>query len=67
MSKNKAPAMQVGEWVDIGSITGWDKNPRNNAHVVPQISESIKRFGWGNPILARRADRVVITHAVEAS
>lgn len=60
MSKKKTPALEVGEWVDIDSITGWDKNPRNNDHVVPQIAESIKRFGWGNPILARRADRVVI-------
>ena len=50
----------VGEWAPIDSITAWDKNPRNNDHAVQQIADSITRFGWGNPILVRRADRMVI-------
>ena len=57
---NTPHVQPVGEWVDIDSITAWDKNPRNNDHAVQQIADSITRFGWGNPILVRRADRVVI-------
>ena len=54
------PPQPVGEWVAIDTITAWSKNPRNNDHAVQQIADSITRFGWGNPILVRRADRVVI-------
>jgi hypothetical protein len=50
----------IGEWVGIDTIKEWDKNPRRNDHAVEGIADSIKRFGWGSPILARRADRVVI-------
>lgn len=35
-------------------------NPRLNDAAVPKVVESIKRFGWTNPILARRADGVVV-------
>jgi ParB-like chromosome segregation protein Spo0J len=48
------------EWVNIDALSPWDKNPRVNDAAVPAVVASIKRFGWGNPILARRADRVVI-------
>lgn len=43
-----------------GSLVAWTKNPRKNAHAVGPVAESIKRFGFGAPIIARRADRVVI-------
>jgi len=43
-----------------GSLVPWAKNPRKNAHAVGPVAESIKRFGFGAPIIARRADRVVI-------
>ena len=35
-------------------------NPRRNTAAVGPVAESIKRFGWTNPILARRSDRVVV-------
>lgn len=50
----------VGEWAPIDSITPWERNPRTNDHAVQAVADSIQRFGWGNPILVRRADRVVI-------
>jgi DNA modification methylase len=52
----KAPA----EWVSIDSLTPWDKNPRRNAAAVADVAKSIKRFGFGSPILVRDADSVVI-------
>jgi len=38
----------------------WDRNPRHNAKAIDKVAASIKRFGFGNPILARRADSEVI-------
>ena len=50
----------AAEWVPIDQLKPWDKNPRVNDHVVDRVAESIKRFGFGAPILARLADREVI-------
>ena len=50
----------VGEWVSIDELTPWNKNPRINDHAVDDVIKSIRRFGWGSPILARRSDGVVI-------
>ena len=57
-----APPMNepAAEWVDIGLLKVWDKNPRRNAGAVAPVAESIKRFGFANPIIARRADGEVI-------
>lgn len=60
MPPKKQAESAEAEWVAIDSLSPWDKNPRLNAEAVPAVAASIKRFGWGNPILARRADRVVI-------
>ena len=50
----------TARWVPIDAITAWDKNPRNNDHAVEEVAKSIGRFGWGNPIIARKSDGVVI-------
>jgi DNA modification methylase len=50
----------AAEWVSIDEVVPWEKNPRNNDAAVDAVAKSIERFGWGSPILARRADRVVI-------
>ncbi len=47
-------------WEAIDSLTPWDKNPRRNDHAVKTVADSIRRFGFGSPIIARTADRVVI-------
>jgi hypothetical protein len=47
-------------WEAIDSLTPWDRNPRKNDHAVQTVADSIRRFGFGSPILARAADRVVI-------
>lgn len=58
--KMRANKDLVGEWVPIGDLTPWDKNPRDNDHAVQSVADSIKRFGWGSVIVARKSDGVVI-------
>lgn len=48
------------EWVEINAIKPWDKNPRKNAAAIKEVAGSIKRFGFSSPIIARRADGVII-------
>ena len=47
-------------WADADSLVPWDKNPRKNAAAIAEVAESIKRFGFASPIIARTADRMVI-------
>jgi hypothetical protein len=47
-------------WEAIDSLTPWDRNPRRNDHAVKTVADSIRRFGFGSPIIARTADRVII-------
>jgi DNA modification methylase len=47
-------------YVPVGDLVPMEANPRKNAEAVPKVMASIQRFGWTNPILARREDRVVI-------
>jgi len=55
---NTAPA---AEWVDIASLRPWAKNPRkNDGEPVVKVAESIKRFGFAAPIVARLATREII-------
>jgi ParB-like nuclease domain/DNA methylase len=56
MTKNEPAA----EWVDRSALKPWGKNPRKNDEAVGAVVESIRRFGFGAPILARRADGEVI-------
>lgn len=51
----------AAEWVAVDALVPWDKNPRKiTAAHVKQVADSITRFGFSNPILARRADGMVI-------
>jgi len=50
----------TARWVAIDAVQAWDKNPRNNDHAVQSVADSIQRFGWGSPIIARKSDGVVI-------
>ena len=41
-------------WMDIDSLVPWDQNPRDNDDAVPGVADSIKRFGFASPIIARK-------------
>ena len=47
-------------WEAIGSIKPWPGNPRTNEAAVDAVLASMKRFGFGSPIVAREDDRVII-------
>jgi site-specific DNA-methyltransferase (adenine-specific) len=44
----------------IDDLVPWVDNPRNNSEAVPEVAASIKRFGFASPIIARKADNMVI-------
>lgn len=51
----------AAEWVDIDAIRPWGENPRPlKKHDVRVLARSIKRFGFGAPILARRENGEII-------
>jgi hypothetical protein len=54
--RNEAAA----EWVPIGTLKPWADNPRHNQEAVALVAESIKRFGFASPIIARTEDQMVI-------
>lgn len=47
-------------WVDRASLKPWARNPRKNDEAAKKVAESIKRFGFAAPIVARKADGEVI-------
>jgi ParB-like chromosome segregation protein Spo0J len=54
------PPESAAEWVPIERLRPWGDNPRDNDGAVARVAASIKRFGFGAPIIARRADGEVI-------
>jgi DNA modification methylase len=47
--------------VETGSIRAWPKNPRkNDGEPVARVADSIRRFGFAAPIVARLATREII-------
>lgn len=50
----------AAEWVAITSLKPWKRNPRENAAAIQPVADSIKRFGFGAPIVARREDGEII-------
>ena len=47
-------------WLPIGDLKPWAQNPRQNEASIGKVAASIKRFGFGNPILARLEDNEII-------
>jgi hypothetical protein len=50
----------AAEWVDVSELKPWTENPRRNDEAVARVAASIKRFGFGSPILARKQDGEII-------
>lgn len=47
------------EFVAVEDIRPYENNPRNNSGAVAKVAESIREFGFGNPLLLDR-ERVII-------
>lgn len=54
-------APPAAEMVDPASLKPWPDNPRiNEGEPVEKVADSIKRFGFASPIVARRENREII-------
>lgn len=51
---------QAAEWLAPSELKPWGDNPRVNDHAVAEVARSIETYGFGAPIVARKADRQVI-------
>lgn len=61
LTPNARAREAAAEWVPINTLIPWPDNPRKNDGVpVSKVAESIKRFGFASPIIARLADRMII-------
>lgn len=53
--------MEVEEW-SINKVKPYNKNPRNNNDAVEATANSIKEFGWQQPIVVDKDDIVIVGH-----
>jgi DNA modification methylase/predicted nucleic acid-binding protein len=60
MGDDAASTEPAAEWVAIAELRPWANNPRKNDKAVERVADSIRRFGFGAPVLARRSDHEVI-------
>jgi hypothetical protein len=56
LSTNSAPPVET---VPISRLYCSPTNPRHNDAAVPHVAASIRRFGWQQPIVARRTGEVI--------
>ncbi len=50
----------AAEWVPVARLNPWGKNPRKNDRAVAGVIASIQEFGFGAPLIARKANGEVI-------
>lgn len=56
-----APEEAPAEWAAIEALKPWEENPRKNqGEPVARVVKSMRRFGFGAPILARRENGEII-------
>lgn len=53
--------MQVQTW-SIGDVHPYHNNPRNNAATVKPVANSIKEFGWQQPIVVDKDGVIIVGH-----
>ncbi len=47
-------------WVGVEELRRWEENPRKNKAAISHVAESIERFGFASPIIARAEDKMII-------
>jgi DNA modification methylase len=55
------PRLSV-EWVPHSRVFPNPSNPRKNDDAVPHVASSLRRFGWQQPIVAKRSGEIVAGH-----
>ena len=59
--RKKSNTEAAAVWVPIEDLTPWTENPRkNDGRPVDAVADSIKRFGFASPIIARKENGEVI-------
>lgn len=53
--------MKIEQW-DIDRLPPYEKNPRRNDKAVQAVAESIRRFGFRQPIVVDREGVIVVGH-----
>jgi len=62
-TKKKGKIMEgevAAVFVPIDKIKEWGDNPRINAHAIDEVADSIRRFGFASPIIARAENGEII-------
>lgn len=60
VTNTHAPEEAAAVWIDIEKLTPWVDNPRKNDEAAKKVMASIKRFGFGAPLLARKENGEII-------
>lgn len=60
MNKTPRSDNSAAEYVPVADLRPWVKNPRKNDSAVKAVADSIRRFGFGAPLLARRENGEII-------
>lgn len=60
MNKTPRSDNSAAEYVPVADLRPWVKNPRKNDPAVKAVADSIRRFGFGAPLLARRENGEII-------
>lgn len=50
------------ELIEIKKIKPYERNPRNNKEAIPKVAESIKKFGFRNPIILDSKNTIIAGH-----
>ena len=62
MQKRKVVKMHKIQRIKINEIIPYENNPRNNKNAIDKVAESIKEFGFTNPILLDKNNVVIAGH-----
>lgn len=52
--------IEAASWTDLGRLVPWKENPRDNTLAIEEVAQSLIRFGFATPIVARQADGMII-------
>jgi ParB-like chromosome segregation protein Spo0J len=50
------------QYISINNIVPYENNPRNNQDAIPAVIESIKQFGFRNPMILDKENVIVAGH-----
>src|SRR5258708_10825193 len=50
-------------WMPINNIQPYEKNPRKNHRTVEKLMQSLKEYGWQQPIVVDTQNVIIVGHA----